>query len=516
MLREWRSLPYVLLSIAVLVPCFWQPHIHAGDLSSHAYNAWLSLLVEKGEAPGLYLVRPWTNVLFDLMLAETTRRLGPDWAQRVSVSVSVLVFFWGALFWLRASAKRPVWRIVPLLLILAHGWVYQMGFFNYYLGIGLGLWACGLAVNPNAWRLGAAACLLGLAAYSHAMAAAGCGALAILQFVLTRLRLRARVWFCCGAAIAVAVAGFLLHRALTVIPSPGLPLLFGADALYAVGPEAIITAVGYFVLVALIVIRELRRRPDFRFLANPAMNLLLLFTVIVFATPYGLVLKAYSVPMRFLQMRLAMLVALTVLLYLATVRPPRWAVVVASLLLLNFSVWAYLEAKHHEDLEDMVRAAALRLPPRTRVYGAMTGGIGQVDHVSHIVDRACIGHCFSYANYEPSSAAFRLRTHLVSSIVIGSASRLEDEIRRGFLSVAHADLPLAVVELAEAEPASIRTRFTEDGETVRAVPWPSMGESLLQMYLGRSISRTGDAAGTALSQISSRLRHTTDGVSGPR
>src|SRR4051812_36876130 len=36
-----RGFPAVVLSLCVLIPCFWQPHIQATDLPSHLYNAWL-------------------------------------------------------------------------------------------------------------------------------------------------------------------------------------------------------------------------------------------------------------------------------------------------------------------------------------------------------------------------------------------------------------------------------------------------------------------------------------------
>ena len=29
--------------------------------------------------------------------------------------------------------------------------------------------------------------------------------------------------------------------------------------------------------------------------------------------------------------------------------------------------------------------------------------------IQHMIDRACIGYCFSYGNYEPSSGVFRVR-----------------------------------------------------------------------------------------------------------
>ncbi|MGO9231695.1 MAG: hypothetical protein ACLQKA_21095, partial [Bryobacteraceae bacterium] len=44
---------YVLASAVLLVPCFWQSRIQAGDLGSHIYNAWLAELIRQGRAPGL-------------------------------------------------------------------------------------------------------------------------------------------------------------------------------------------------------------------------------------------------------------------------------------------------------------------------------------------------------------------------------------------------------------------------------------------------------------------------------
>src|SRR6516162_10559581 len=87
---------YVPLSILVLLPVYWQPRVQAGDLSSHIYNAWLAQLIEAGRLEGLEIVRQSTNILFDLMLGGLLKVLGAELAQRISVSVAVLVFVWGA------------------------------------------------------------------------------------------------------------------------------------------------------------------------------------------------------------------------------------------------------------------------------------------------------------------------------------------------------------------------------------------------------------------------------------
>ena len=97
---------FAAISMALVVPCWWQPRIQAGDLSSHVYNAWLAGLVERGAAPGLTLASQSTNVLFDLMLGRLFRWAGPGAAQRLAVSAAVWVFIWGAFAYVSAVSGR--------------------------------------------------------------------------------------------------------------------------------------------------------------------------------------------------------------------------------------------------------------------------------------------------------------------------------------------------------------------------------------------------------------------------
>ena len=142
--RRWLVLA---ASAAVLIPCFWHRRIEAGDLASHVYNAWLAQLIEKGQAPGLSIARQWDNVLFDVMLLGLAKAVGFAAAQRIAVSLCVLVFFWGVFAFITAVTERPPWLLTPCLAMLAYGYSFSMGFINYCFSIGL---ACfGLAV---VWR----------------------------------------------------------------------------------------------------------------------------------------------------------------------------------------------------------------------------------------------------------------------------------------------------------------------------------------------------------------------------
>ena len=123
-MRKWW---YIALSILLLAPVYWQPRVQAGDLSSHIYNAWLAQLIETGRTQGLVIVSQTTNILFDLMLGGLFRLFGAELAQRISVSVAVLVFVWGAFRFIsvvggrRCVAPAALHRHAGLRLGLPHG-----------------------------------------------------------------------------------------------------------------------------------------------------------------------------------------------------------------------------------------------------------------------------------------------------------------------------------------------------------------------------------------------------------
>src|SRR4029077_679365 len=97
------------VSIAIIVPCLWHRHIEAGDLASHVYNAWLAQLIEKGQAPRLYIVRQCNNVLVDWLVLHAANLVGFAAAEKIIVSACVLIFFWGIFAFVAAVSGRPPW-----------------------------------------------------------------------------------------------------------------------------------------------------------------------------------------------------------------------------------------------------------------------------------------------------------------------------------------------------------------------------------------------------------------------
>ena len=131
----------LVISALILIPCLWHRHIEAGDLGSHVYNAWLAQLIEHGQAPGLRVAYPSTNILFDSMLSGLARIFGLRAAEILSVAIAVLIFFWGAFALIAAATRRAPWFLIPAIAMVAYGWTFEMGFFNYYIALGLSFFA---------------------------------------------------------------------------------------------------------------------------------------------------------------------------------------------------------------------------------------------------------------------------------------------------------------------------------------------------------------------------------------
>ena len=243
----------LLVSAAILIPCFWQRHIQAGDLASHVYNAWLAQLVGEGKAPGVYAVWQGKNVLFDLMLLKLGKSFGFSMAEKIAVSACVLVFFWGVFTLISVAARKRPWLLVPGLAMLAYSYVFYMGFMNYYLSLGL---ACfGLAALwRGEWRGILIAVLLApLVLLAHPLGFLWLAAAGAYRLLWPRMRGWAE-WLPPAAAIGI---GLVVRWVLARHPEyqsdwPDAPFLKwnGADQFWVFRPETRYVALAMIVFVA--------------------------------------------------------------------------------------------------------------------------------------------------------------------------------------------------------------------------------------------------------------------------
>jgi len=443
LLPGWTQ--YALASAAMLVPCFWQSRIQAGDLGSHIYNAWLAELIRQGRAPGLTIVPQKTNVLFDLLLSFLFRTMGSAAAQRIAVSLAVMVFVWGAFAFLGVVARRE-WALLPAIAMLAYGWVFHMGFFNFYLSLGLCFWALAVGWNLAPRRLLAAGPILLVANAAYSMPVVW--ACAVLGFLWLARRLPAKR----GRLIAAAVVALC---ALHIVMTATMPTMWngwqirgvaGVDQTWVYGREYWIVAVGLLLVCVALVAESIRRNGARRLLGGELFQVLAVTAAGVFLLPDAAWLPIYDQPLLFISQRMSLAAGVLVLAVAATASPRAWQRWSIGLLALVFFIFLYGDERALNRFEDRLRDTVAQAPPLARVVSNVDPK-GRIRPLTHAIDRVCIERCYSYTNYEPSSGQFRVRVTGPNPIVAATgldSSRME----LGKYVVRESDLPLYRISMA--------------------------------------------------------------------
>lgn len=447
-----HGLAVVLISVLLLIPCFWHSRIQAGDLGSHVYNVWLAQLIEHHQLSGLTIVRQWDNVLFDLLLLHAGDLFGFAAAEKIVVSFAVLVFFWGAFSFLTQLSGRPPWQLAPFLLILAYGYVFHMGFMNYYFSLGFAFFALALVWRGGAgnWLLAAAVSLLGL--FAHPIGFLLIVTIAIYARLWRALRRWPRLVLPAVAIVCAVLMKFYFagHEELEADwRSGGLLQLFGQDQLNLFGHRYVMLS---WVVLTVVVLCALAAIYDWIFRAQRpsailrlAAELYLLAVIATLCLPENFRVSLYAGWIGLLVSRLTLVTAIFGLLVLASLRMPRWCAYCGTLCAALFFVFLHQDTGKLDRLEITARDSVQTLTPGTRIVAVANPPEGwRIQFIYHSIERACIGHCFSFANYEPSSLQFRVRALPGNDYVTTSVDQ-SDDMASGDYIVREKDLPLTSI-----------------------------------------------------------------------
>ena len=445
-----------LVSALLLIPCFWHKHIEAGDLGSHVYNAWLAQLAEKGKAPGIIVVRQWNNVLFDVSLDHAARILGWRAAERLVVSLSILIFFWGVFSFVAAAAKRPPWLLVPCFALLAYGYSLSMGFFNYYVSLGLASFALAILWRGGAGNWLVAAILAPLILLAHPIG--------FLWFVATAVyvslwRLIPEYWRLVlpvfVVALYFALKAFLLHSDQFEANwrDDSFYWMNGSDQLMLFGQRYLVLARvalawGLICFLPAFAAAVRAGRESVRPLRLPIELYLVALTAAAFL-PENIHGDMFAGWIGLLVSRLTTITAVFGLCALALLPIRKWHAAGFGAIAIVFFAWIYHDTGIISHVEANAEALVSKLPPGTRIVPVVSAPDDwRVQFISHSVERACVGHCFSYSNYEPSSGQFRVRALPGSRVATDSADKSED-MASGDYVVQPEDLPLISIYQCE-------------------------------------------------------------------
>ncbi len=438
-----------LFSAVLLVPCFWHRHIEAGDLASHTYNAWLAQLIERGQAPGLLLARQWNNILFDILLLRLGNFFGLAIAEKVAVSLAVLVFFWGAFALIAAMTKRIPWFLVPCLMIFAYGWTFEMGFMNYYISLGLAFFGMALAEDGQGWELSILLALVPLTWMAHPLGIVlligGSGYLALAKYLGRR-----RSWLLLGSGVLSLVFISLYISSHYEVVRPNVspfdyPHAFsGVDQLVLYGTRymPLSNLLLVFVLACLvsdIIFRHKAGKGLTPYLVPLQIYILAVLSAVLL--PRVIFLPNYTAPFSLLTERLSSVAAILGCCLLGVMTPKKWHLAGFAAFAAVFFFFLYADTGKINRMEVQAERYERLLPPGQRIIATIWPFEGSRVFTNHIVDRSCDGYCFSYGNYEPSSQQFRVRANPGNRFVTASAEA-SDAISSGEYIVQPGDLPI--------------------------------------------------------------------------
>lgn len=413
----------VLLAASV-VPCFWTERAGTGDLLSHVYNVWLVQQIKAGHTPGLSLVATHTNIFFDVMLDHLVVWFGFGMGTKLGLAIAVLIYTGGQIVLWRTVAPRGWKAVSPLALMLSYGWLYAVGFTNFYLALGFGYYALALLWNaPRTPRkYGASFAFLAAAWLAHFVAVLM--VVAILAYAIVAERLsssteqlrpgaehiaRRRMLVLFGATAAIIGFGHVFlriygHERYDFQPQWRLGTdqvwLFSGQYGWFATAFALVWAIGLAVLIW-------RKRAEV--LTDRVLHIYAVVALVAMLAPWGIRWISYSVTLGLLPPRITAIGAVFGCALAARAQLDRRVAIFTGIVALAFFALFYRDMREFNDAEADIEHVVQQLPPGARVVSDVDWPVGRVP-IWHMIDRACIGHVYDFGNYEASSGHFRIRT----------------------------------------------------------------------------------------------------------
>jgi hypothetical protein len=147
--------------------------------------------------------------------------------------------------------------------------------------------------------------------------------------------------------------------------------------------------------------------------------------------------------------RLTLISAIFIFCWLGTLRPRKWHLFALAACAAVYFTFVYRDTRLANQLEENAEKITRELPRGTRVLATIFEPPDYRMVTLHVVDRACVGHCFLYSNYEPATKQFRLRVREGSPVVVALPDDSED-MQFGSYEVQEEDLPLKEIYQCDA------------------------------------------------------------------
>jgi len=263
-------------------------------------------------------------------------------------------------------------------------------------------------------------------------------------------------WILPAASVAICLAARFFvagHKAYEVEwREAPVYTLTGAGQFHVFGARYLWFTVIVSILAVLSTVLGVRESPQLATFLKDRRALVELYGVSFLATvilPENLHLDPTGGWVGALATRLTLVTAIFGLAFLASLPPRLWHLLAYSAVAAVFFTFLYQDTALLNRLEDNTRRLTEQLPFGTRTLSTIFAPNDYRTIYLHIPDRACVGHCWLFSNYEPSTKQFRIRVQQGSPVVTASVDDSED-MQSGTYDVQEEDLPLKQIYQCDA------------------------------------------------------------------
>jgi len=422
-------------------------------------------LIRGGSIHGLWIVHQNTNVLIDMLLSVLLKGFGVSGAERVVTTALVLVFFWGAFHFISAIRGHAAYWLAPWLAILSYGIIFQVGLMNFYLSCGIVLWLFAILWRQRfAGRALWAAPLLLLSYLAHPLPVVWFLCVAAYSWLALRMRVRFQLLLFLGSVVVLfLIRGYVVAKYIITWKSTQLMGWTGVDQSLLHGWPYLPVAVG-FLLFSVVLLGMPENR--WRAIASVPGQAYFLTAIAIVVMPYSIRASTDSAWAGIISHRLSLFCAVLLLAILSRSSYRRWFLPAGLLTAAIFFAALYSDIGTAARVEAKMEKLVKTLPAGDRVvsfadlsngeqFGNLSAGEGGLAHLTkrvlllnrrsplwtHLVSRACVGHCFDYMNYEPSTGQFRIHAAPGNPAVLATYVQIDD-MQSGNYLVKASDLPL--------------------------------------------------------------------------
>jgi hypothetical protein len=247
-----------------------------------------------------------------------------------------------------------------------------------------------------------------------------------------------------------------------------LTVFTGADQLWVFDRKYYVLLIGMLFTWGVLFVNLIRARGPRRVFRSMPFQFFIMSAGGVMILPSTILIPGFLHSLVYVAERMSLGVAVCVCALLARARPRLFDRYAMAFLVALFFCFLWVDERALNGFEDRLRGAVATLDPGQRVVNVVDQPGLRVNAVTHMIDRVCIGHCYSYANYEPSTAQFRVRAVSPNPYVV---SRYADSwaLQTGTYSVKPEDEPLFAVDLAE--PGQLAVKPLKSGTMSGGAYW---------------------------------------------